>query len=94
MSGGQFNYKQYEIDCIADQVKHEIRRMMNPHREQFYYDFDDETIRLFTDAVKALRIAAIYAQRIDWLMSGDDGDESFKERLKQELKEEEEVHHV
>jgi len=32
-----------------------------------------------------LRKAAIYAQRIDWLLSGDDGEESFLERLKEEL---------
>ena len=28
------------------------------------------------------RIAGIYAQRIDWLLSGDDGEDSFHERLK------------
>ena len=33
----------------------------------------------------ALKVAAIYAQRIDWLLSGDDGEESFKRRLKEEL---------
>ena len=32
-------------------------------------------------------MAAIYAQRIDWLLSGDDGEESFKRRLKEELDE-------
>ena len=33
------------------------------------------------DAIKILRTAAIYAHRIDWLLSGDDGEESFLERL-------------
>ena len=32
-----------------------------------------------------LRKAAIYAQRIDWLLSGDDGEESFIRRLYDEL---------
>jgi hypothetical protein len=32
-------------------------------------------------------MAAIYVQRIDWLMSGDDGEESFMRRLKEELDE-------
>lgn len=27
----------------------------------------------------------IYTQRIDWLLSGDDGEESFHSRLKEEL---------
>ena len=37
--------------------------------------------------LKILKTAAIYAQRIDWLRSGDDGEESFKKRLKEELDE-------
>lgn len=32
-----------------------------------------------------LRKASIYAQRIDWLMSDDDGEEEFHERLSEEL---------
>jgi hypothetical protein len=38
------------------------------------------------EAVKQLRIASIYAQRVDWFFSGDDGEESFLERLSKELK--------
>ena len=34
-----------------------------------------------------MKTAAIYAQRIDWLLSGDDGEQSFKERLKEDLDE-------
>jgi hypothetical protein len=30
-------------------------------------------------------MAEIYAQRIDWLLSGDDGEDSFRERLKEDL---------
>ena len=32
-----------------------------------------------------LKKAYIYAQRVDWLLSGDDGNESFIERLTEEL---------
>ena len=45
-----------------------------------------ETIQIMNDAVKALRKAAIYAQRIDWFLSGDDGEETFKKRLAEDLK--------
>jgi hypothetical protein len=38
------------------------------------------------EAVKALKIAQVYAQRVDWLLSGDDGEESFLSRLDDELK--------
>ena len=33
-----------------------------------------------------MKKAAIYAQRIDWLVSGDDSEESFHARLKRDLK--------
>ena len=32
-----------------------------------------------------IRVAEIYAQRADWLLSGDDGEEEFHERLKEDL---------
>jgi len=37
------------------------------------------------DAVKQLKIAAVYAQRIDWFLSGDDSEETFIERLTKDL---------
>lgn len=39
------------------------------------------------DAAKALRMAAVYAVRAEWLMSSDDGWESFILRTDKELKE-------
>jgi len=35
--------------------------------------------------VEILKKAKIYAQRVDYLLSGDDGEESFLRRLKEEL---------
>jgi hypothetical protein len=32
-----------------------------------------------------LKIAQVYAQRVDWLVSGDDGEESFITRLDEDL---------
>lgn len=37
------------------------------------------------DGVEALKTAYVYAQRIDWFLSGDDGEESFVSRLNDEL---------
>jgi hypothetical protein len=37
------------------------------------------------EAVNVLRVAQIYAHRIDWLFSGDDGEESFLKRLDEDL---------
>lgn len=106
MSGGFFDYDQYRIDRIADDIEHIIENNFvereasdverwqrddngNVREEYKYYStYNDETISLFKDAVRYLRLAAIYAQRVDWLLSGDDGEESFKKRLTKEVAEE------
>lgn len=51
----------------------------------FYPDYTPETLQEFRNAIHILRKAAIYAQRVDWLISGDDGEDSFHERLKEDL---------
>lgn len=53
---------------------------------EWHFDVEDSSV--LDDMKKglmALKVAAIYTQRIDWLLSGDDGEESFKRRLKEEL---------
>jgi hypothetical protein len=41
--------------------------------------------KIMKDAINYLKTAYIYAQRIDWFLSGDDGEESLIKRLKDEL---------
>ena len=50
-----------------------------------HYKYPDEVIAEFKKAYEMLRKAEIYAQRIDWLLAGDDGEETFLERLKQDM---------
>lgn len=69
--------EQDEIDYIR---KHH-RTMPNP------YEYNKDTLKEFKHAVKLLREAAVYAQRIDYLLCGDDGEETFHERLKEDLNE-------
>ena len=48
-------------------------------------ELTDKTIEAMKEAYKQIRIAEIYAMRIDWMMSGDDSEESFRERVKEDL---------
>ena len=50
-----------------------------------HYKLSDEIMEEFKNAYEILRKAEIYAQRIDWYLAGDDGEDSFLERLKEEL---------
>lgn len=89
MSGGHFSYEQYKIDYIADEVEQLI--LDNDSQEVTEWGdikgrhFTPATIAEFKTALRKLRESAIYAQRIDWLVCGDDGEDSFHRRLKLDL---------
>jgi len=53
--------------------------------ERFETTYPENIQQIFKDAIKALKIAEVYAQRVDYYLSGDDGDESLVSRLKEEL---------
>lgn len=54
-------------------------------REIYQPEYTEETIKEFKNAIRTLRMAQVYAQRVDWLICGDDGEESFHERLAEDL---------
>lgn len=90
MSGGHFDYDQYRIDGIANEVEQIILKNGNNQHDESDWEpvpYSPEVIEEFKRGLKFLRIAAVYAQRIDWLVSGDDGEENFLLRLKNDLKE-------
>ena len=87
MSGGHFDYQQYRLGDIADSIEASIE-VNNVKSEEFEWvqEYSAETIAEFKTAVDLLRRARIYAQRIDWLLSGDDSEKDFHKRLKEELR--------
>jgi hypothetical protein len=54
--------------------------------DKFHIEYSDEIIEHFEKGAEIITQAQIYIQRIDWLLSGDDGPETFIERLKEDLK--------
>ncbi len=89
MSGGHFDYKQYELQYIADAIKELIRSNDDESLDQFGdkrgRGYFPDTVEWFELAVYHLRRAFIYTHRIDWLVSCDDSEESFHERLVEDL---------
>ena len=94
MSGGHFDYAQNRIYDIAESIQDELNKQGKinpdfhdlPFEEEFHFTHSTDVQQIMQDAIQALKIAKIYAQRIDWYLSGDDGEESFKQRLNEELK--------
>ena len=107
MSGGAFNYDQYKIGYMVDQieetvVKNGVEKTPEELKNEgwrdpdwykkypedlFHYKYPDEVIEKMKEGIEVLKSAQIYAHRIDWLLSGDDGEESFLRRLEEELNE-------
>lgn len=80
MSGGDlFNYREQRIhemiydleDCLPNTHDHV---------------YSEKTINEFKTGLKYLELAFIYAHRMDYLVSSDDSESEFHERLKYDLK--------
>jgi hypothetical protein len=89
MSGGHFNYQQHHLLDMADSIGSAILNNDSTEKDEWGYNigrhYSPETIAEFSKAVKALKLAYVYAQRIDWLLSCDDGEDSFHRRLQAQL---------
>jgi hypothetical protein len=85
MSGGHFDYKQYGLQEVADTLIGDIARckVKTSWREAY----DEQVVERMEDGLKAILEAAVYMNRIDWLLSGDDGEDAFLVRLREDLKE-------
>ena len=79
MSGGHFDYQQSRIMDIYISIEAYISD------NKYNNNYNEETIKELKKAVDVLKVGYIYAHRIDWLLSGDDGEEAFHKRLKEEL---------
>jgi len=53
--------------------------------DRIYPTYDRKTIDIMKRAVYVLRMAYIYAKRVDWMLSGDDGEDDLVIRLQEEL---------
>jgi NTP pyrophosphatase (non-canonical NTP hydrolase) len=79
MSGGHFNYMEHSIRDVAETIAEVIR----DHEE---YSFKDpKTLVEFKTGHDLLLLAYVYANRIDYLLSDDDGEETFHRRLRDDV---------
>lgn len=79
----EFDVNRYiEDHWLEDSEKQYVRKHHHtiPNRSEY----SKETIKEFKKGIALLKKAEVYAQRIDWLLSGDD---SFHKRLKHDLEE-------
>lgn len=81
---GECSTNRYIEDCWLDESEKEYVRKHHhtiPNRS----GYSKENIKEFKKGITLLKKAEVYAQRIDWLLSGDDGEDNFHQRLKEDL---------
>jgi hypothetical protein len=82
------NGEEKTIEELKDQYGYNCDQWVEKYPEdKYHYQYPAEVLKELKAAVHGLRVAEIYAQRVDWLFSGDDGPESFIKRLKEDLDE-------
>lgn len=102
MSGGYFEYKQFQVSELTEEMEEVLKKCdIEPDKidetdDRYRCDesgslkeYVEDIPRFKTEVEKAiyhLKMAHLYTQRIDWYLSGDDGENSFYERLAEELK--------
>ena len=101
MSGGFYNYKQFQIRELWEEIQRQLDRQGREKTEQelylskdFYEDYPEEKVHptfsegireIMKEVVKHLKISEVYIQRLDWYFSGDDGEDAFFARLEEDL---------
>lgn len=88
MSGGSIgDYGYWKLDYVIEDIEDVVSN--NNLRDEYGYatEYSEETIKRIEEGLLAIKKARIFAQRIDWLVSGDDSEKSFHKRLEVELNE-------
>jgi hypothetical protein len=89
MSGGHFNYIQYKLEDIAEELENIIVENdsdeLNEYGDRIGKNYSEETIDEFMNAIVFLKLCETYIQRIDYLLSGDDGEDSFHSNLRKDI---------
>ena len=92
MSGGHFGdcgYDYYKVAQFADELEEEIlkngqkREDGGYYGEEYYPTFDPEVIEYLKAQLPKLRKMAEIMRHIDYLYSGDHGEDSFMKRVKE-----------
>ena len=90
MSGGHFDYSQFRVREIAEDIERLIASNDDQTKDEWGErrgrGYPPEIIAKFREAAHTLERAADMAQRVDWLVSGDDGEECFLRRWQKEVR--------
>ena len=86
MSGGHFGdcgYDYYKVAQFADELELAIENNNKVNEYGYKHDYDPDVIDYLEAQIPKMRKMAEIMRHIDYLYSGDHGDDSFMERVKE-----------
>jgi len=89
MSGGYWDYIQHPLPSVAMDAYKVV--MDGGHKYNDYdgsvmiEEYNETTLARFAEARDTILKASKMIQRMDWLLSGDDGEDCFNRRWEEEL---------
>jgi hypothetical protein len=90
MSGGHFHYNKYDWREMMEEIETIIQRG-TPYEPEPGEEPPDPlpqgVISTFKSGLAVMSMAYVFAERIDYLLAGDDGYQAFLERLFDDLNE-------
>ena len=86
MSGGFFNYKQYELSTMISEIESVLQRQGTVDDGGYQYpSYPEDIVDRMKETICQMQKCENMLQRVDWFLSGDDGDDSFRRRWKEEV---------
>jgi len=89
MSGGHFDYNQYRLNDIVDEIEKLVQSNDSVEKDEWGQEkgshYPADIIEKFKETIWTLKYCEAMVQRIDWLVSGDDGIDSFRKRWDEEM---------
>jgi len=83
MSGGNFgDYDYYKVHQFADELEVEIHNNNKPDEYGYVRNYSPETIKYLRKQLRQMRYTADIMRHVDYLFSGDHGEDSFMVRVK------------
>lgn len=82
MSGGSFNYAFRRVEEFTDELEEKLREAATGAQDpRDSYQLEPETTARLHEIAKLTRHVAALMKEVEWLYSGDTGDESFARRV-------------
>ena len=97
MSGGYFNdcgYDYYKVEQFADELEEEIQNNNKPNEYGYTNNYSPETIKYLRKQLRQMRKVSEIMRHIDYLYSGDHGEDSFMSCVKGVEKKWEEIEKI